>query len=429
MNLYIKKYSFAILRTILLSLIAYLALVLVYCIPTEGTMEKNMRESVSILEDEGDYPILMNFNNSKLDNYADSIMLLIASHTDNNSPFISSLTNTRSNIKDLSPSETLVSLYKDNCIKSSIYESNYQRYWHGYLLLLKPLLYFFDYGTIRSIIASIQTLLFVLVVYNLRDERFLVMPFAIVYLFWNPVSISLSLEYSCVSIITLIGSIIIIKYRDRLSFNDIEKVFLLMGALTSYFDLLTYPIVSLGIPLILYISLKYHDKYDNKFKDIIFISIMWSIGYAVMWSMKWVIASLLTNENTILDAINTIMIRTSNDCEGLLINYLDVLFVDLGSSLQFGWLALVVVSVFVLITLVVKKQNIFKKYLLQLFFIGLYPFIWAYVLKNHSYWHCFFVYRIFSISVFAFAVYVSLLKKDYVDKMLKEDSGYGKNRY
>lgn len=417
----IKKYILAVPKVILLSLIAYFALVLVYCIPTDGRIEKNMQNSVSFFENESDYPQFMDNYNSRLDNWTDSTMLLTASCDENKyNPFISSLMNGNVGVGGLYPSETLVARYSNNYKKGDIYFSYYQRYWHGYLVVLKPLLWLFNYGTIRSILSFVHLFLFISVLYYLKERRYLFFPFLVLFLFWNPTSLSLSLQFSTISIITMSVCLFLLKHNDKITQNKLEHLFLFVGALTSFIDFLTYPIVTLGVPLILYIALNNQDKKRVTMKKLIATSIMWFIGYAVMWSMKWVLATLITDQNIIKDAIENVLYRTSTNSDDGKFTYFDTLYRNLGCSFQYPWFIMVLIYVYYLINISIKNKGVYKESLLPLVFVGLYPFIWALVVQNHTYSHCFFVYRIFSISVFAFTVYVSLFKKYYTDKMIYE---------
>ena len=57
-----------------------LLLLLVNALPT-GQMQKHISESTSVMEAEGDYPMLINgYISSRLDNFTDSIMLVTSAN-------------------------------------------------------------------------------------------------------------------------------------------------------------------------------------------------------------------------------------------------------------------------------------------------------------------------------------------------------------
>lgn len=72
--------------------------------------------------------------------------------------------------------------------------------------------------------------------------------------------------------------------------------FLIIGMLTSFFDFLTYPLFTLGMPLIL-ISVLGTFSSVQKLCDIVKNSIFWGIGYGGMWCGKWMVGSILTGDN------------------------------------------------------------------------------------------------------------------------------------
>lgn len=93
---------------ILLWFIGYLMLALVYCIPTEK-MEKHLQESVSTFVKEGSYPMITDIGISRLDNYTDALMLLVAAYPEKDNVWVSSLYNTRYSNDGENPVQTLVS--------------------------------------------------------------------------------------------------------------------------------------------------------------------------------------------------------------------------------------------------------------------------------------------------------------------------------
>ena len=73
------KIALVAILLILSCLVGYMLLVMAYGIPTDY-MKGNMSESARIIKTEGRYFRTMNRENSQLDNYTDSLMLLTASH-------------------------------------------------------------------------------------------------------------------------------------------------------------------------------------------------------------------------------------------------------------------------------------------------------------------------------------------------------------
>lgn len=125
-----------------------------------------------------------------------------------------------------------------------------------------------------------------------------------------------------------------------------------------------------------------------------------------MWTGKWVLASLLTNENVIKDAFNAILCRSSltgPEGEGV-ISFFEVIkknflaFNFVSHNLFFGTLLLFcLISIFTLKSKYKLLLTSSKKYLLLL----LLPFCWYFIASNHAYIHTWFTNRNFSIILFA----------------------------
>ena len=90
-------------------------------------------------------------------------------------------------------------------------------------------------------------------------------------------------------------------------------MFFVVGGLATFFDLLTVPIITLGIPLTLLILLQNKQDFNIKKSiiEIIKLSILWVIGYVMIFVSKWVIASIILQKDAITVAINQIFFRVN----------------------------------------------------------------------------------------------------------------------
>lgn len=402
-KLKLSKKILVVLAVILICLIlGYLALVAVYCLPRES-MQKNLEESSTYFETEGAYHLLMHGENSQLDNFTDALMLLTAAHPRHSTVFKDAINGEHYSVSAGRLDMGISTVYHENADQLKVVK--YTRYWHGYLVFLKPLLSVFNYGYIRSIMMFVQLGLFVGVALKLsKRESRLVFPFFVTGVFLNLPITAISLQYNTVLIISMLAMLAIMSFEKRLGSENSfcwSLFFLLIGILTSYFDLLTYPLVSLGLPLTLWIVLFFSNKTIDNIKRIVQLSFFWCIGYGGMWSLKWVLGSVITRTNLISDAINQILGRTSSDFMGTRITYFDVIYAQLRSSFQIPWLLLVVVSIVLFVFFARKTKTINWTVILTFGMLGLYPLVWYFVLKNHSYIHSWFTYRELAITNFA----------------------------
>lgn len=67
-----------------------------------------------------------------------------------------------------------------------------------------------------------------------------------------------------------------------------------MGISTAYFDFLTYPLVTFGIPMIFCILINEKNTCEN-WKEMPIMGIHWGIGYLGMWAEKWLIGTVITS--------------------------------------------------------------------------------------------------------------------------------------
>lgn len=404
----IKKILFVPVLMLLLCLSGYLMLVLVYCIP-EDTMKTKMQESANIFQREGSYSYITNYDVLQLDNFTDSLMLLTASNPKNESVWKAAIHTSNCIIDGCDPCQTLLYLYKENVTDANLITKPYSRYWHGYLIFLKPLLYFFNYPTLRYIMMFVQTGLFTLLVIKLAEKnKALIIPVFLTWIFLNPVVIMMSLQFNSVFIVTFTAMLIIAykngKWKDKPLYIW-GIFFLITGACTSYLDLLTYPLVTLGLPVLLWFSLNYSVSLKENLKKIVCISVFWTTGYSVMWASKWILGSIITRENILKDAKDSIQFRTSSSLNEQSFNFADVISNQFKSSYNIIWICLILAFLFVLIKRM-KKQML--NILVPCLFVAAYPFVWYTVLKNHSFIHSFFTYRELAITLYAVLAFITV---------------------
>lgn len=397
-------------------------IVLAYTLPQERIKE-NVAKSAILFENEGTYPQLIYGNqDSQLDNWTDALMLLVAAECDRTNVVRSAMLNTYTSVSDLSPAESLVAIVnKQVQSNQEVYTANYGRYWHGYNIYLKPLLCFFDYQTIRYIIMYTQIVLFVALFATAGKQKrmLLVIPLLSVYLFCNPLVTMQSLQLSTIMTLILI-QILCFLVREKTYLSSPGSVitqFIVFGCLTSYFDLLTYPLASLCIPLAYWVCLVSPGQKITDILALIFKSAAaWGFAYVCMWSSKWCIATLLTGENVIRNAFNQAVQRTSYSNEAESICYESIVKLNIQTPNQILVLiplvATVTLIVFSIIYKVYKEGSHFVLMLIRravstLFGIALLaftPFLWFAVFSEHSYQHFWFTYRELSITLYCMSL-------------------------
>ena len=386
--------------------LGYFLLVLVYCIPTKK-MEINLKESAAIFVEEGTYPQKINsYIDSRLDNWTDSLMLLTAVREDSEPAYISAALNSRNLISDKNPCESLIQIYAEKNT-DNLKSVKYGRYWHGYLVFLKPLLLFFDYGEIRYINMFVQMLLFAFaaVLLSKKERGLYILPLALSWLFLNPLSTMLSIQFSIVTSIVFSQIIVMLIFEDKYYKKPFLVVmnFFVLGCIVNYFDLLTYPFVALGIPLAYWFNaceLKKRSNIISVFGNIAKYCVAWVCGYGGMWIGKWLLGSIVTGENILSDAMNQVAVRTDNT-----VAQEEFSFTELMGRLFYASNKLVICfAIFAIVLLVIygmfkKKIKISLNSFVVCSIIGAMPFVWYAVLGNHSWIHFWFAYRELAIFI------------------------------
>ena len=406
----------------------YLLLVLVFCLPL-GRINNNVLESATSFN--GEYTVLVKDNiTTKTDDYTDALMLLTAKDNTDRNPFTSSIYIYHLDGGDVGDDPDTVITDLNNLEYAS---DSYNRYWHGYLLFLKPLLMFFNYQQIQVLISFAVLALIVLVIYLLqkKDLSKYIIPYTITMVLMFPATIMLSMQYFAIFAIFNLAIVVILLFFDKiLKTKNFFYLFLTIGMLTCYFDLLTYPVVTLGIPLLIWLILLNKEKVLSLKKNIgqiVLGSVAWGIGYFGIWFGKWALGCVITGKNLISSALGQAEYRASSTTALEEISRFDPIikvFENIFTSPAVFVLVLLVILI--LILLITKKIEFNKRKIknnLWMFIVALIPLVWYMALANHSLWHMFFTYRTMMVLVFAIGCYIiSILEKPEKLKK-KKDNG------
>ena len=199
------------------------------------------------------------------------------------------------------------------CLPQEHFHAYYFRYWHGYQTIMRPLLSFTDYDGMRKINKYLQPFLFAVLIYLFcrRKAYGLILGWLLSYLILNPEAMPYSIAYSVIYYISVISSIILLSCKEKIEQHIGWPIFFMMiGITTNYFDFLTYPIVSLAVPLTILFYLEPAKNYDEMHKKLFVFGGCWVFGYAGMWILKWLLVYMFVDENIFRDVLNAINIRT-----------------------------------------------------------------------------------------------------------------------
>lgn len=402
------------------------ALTAAYSIPTTRINE-NISQSAELLEKEGLYPSVYTGVSSQLDNFTDSLMLHTAGYELTESPLEEAALINRLECVDYH--HALDSLLADVYNTGREFDDiSYCRYWHGYLSFLKPMLTMFNYGQIRTINTVIQyglvILLFALLIK--RKLYLYTIPTVLLLGFQGMTVTGMSLQYSNVFYVYIIGMILLLLFYDRWKESSGMLIyFTVLGVMTAYMDLLTYPLVTFGVPVALLLVLEGKRTFFQQIKTIVICGITWVIGFAGMWLGKGVLGSLITRKNIFTDMFGAVKDRSVGFREDItLFSALSRNVISFVKS-YFSVFAVLFCIVFLVLIIcrICKTKKIFDTVNnLGFLLIAVSPLCWYLVLKQHSHIHHWFTYREFLITVFAFSVMLVKMFLDTFPKSSKNDT-------
>lgn len=389
-------------------------------------IQQNAEESAIILFDEGNPNKILDM---KFDNYTDALMINTAYSIDPQHPFESILLarknylpGTEQMIHQDANGELVSSidggfnilgeLYKT--VQKDIRESyEYARYWHGYLVFLRPALLFLNISQIKVIMGIMLAVLAFYLLLSLYKK----IPTKFCYIILLGLAFSdfflmgLTLQGVMTFFISIIASILICKRFDKI--KSIGSYFMVIGMVTCFLDLLTHPIITLGIPMIVYLLLKQEKEeitLTEAIKIIIINSILWGIGYVITNLTKWILVDIFYQRNIINIALTQFLYRSqavNSNTSGLVG---EAIIRNFGKAGIRTILYLGVLLIYVVIYLIRNYKEIhfdIKKSLPYLI-VSFMPIAWYVLMNNHDVEHDYFTYR--GLVVFYIGIGIFLLK-------------------
>lgn len=388
--------NFALTYLILLAVFTGLS-TLAYMIPNELIVE-NVKVSERMLKDEGLSRAVAGIPFYKYDTFTDALMLNITLAADDRSAFEGAMLNPYYYGHDEVIAHYDIGLMLSNGQKDGLVRDSYGRYWQGYLLPLRTLSMWMSLRGIRILNYILLTLLFLIsckVIYHVIGWR-VTLIYVLSMLFVNFPMIPGSLQFSsCFYIMTI--SIILLLSQPIFVRNTActSLAFFVIGAVTSYFDFLTVPVVTLGIPLAL-LLFSGRTEFRSKQKAVVVLSLCWFAGYALLWASKWMLVMLTTDYDMLGNAVSAAGYRMSHELPSFTAKFYE-------RYLSLGIIGVVVIAA--LIIFWIRKYGHFRSsgYLLA---IALLTPLWYAVLPNHSIVHFWFTWRALMVPFFCCAVFM-----------------------
>lgn len=393
-------------------IIAFILVVLAYMLPV-GAMHQHAVESLPVFEAEGISPTLISgFQSTYLDTYTDMTMILTAVYEGKESVLDKAMGGLRYGYGESNIFEEGVRYLSGEREGQTV---SYARYWHGWIVFLKPLLLFLNYSEIRMLNFILQTVLVIFLLKEMYDNecmRRYIIPFVSALMVIMPLSTAMCMGLAILYYVILVSLILFIRYNQWL----IEKrwipfYFMVVGIVTSFVDLVTYPLTTMGLLLVTCKLLNQSQEKESglrEWRNSACLVISWCIGYLSMWTGKWLIGSITTDENVLKDAVLMVLYRASYESgEGgstVEIRVGDVISRNLGVLCNPIYICMFVCVAVIIIAYSIKDniRIVESKYeMVLLFIIGFFPLIWYMCIGNHSYIHYWMTYKSLSITAYA----------------------------
>lgn len=295
-------------------------------------------------------------------------------------------------------------------------ESNgsYPRYWHGYLVFLRPLLVLFNVTQIRLLLQVVFFSMMAFVIARLALAKgssgamagvLLMVSFAALGAAQAaetlPIAPSFLLSiFGCICVLRLSSMRLGItekKFSERFT---LFCLFGIMGALTVFFDFLDNPILTLCVPLSLYL---FCEKSNLTLKRVLcvlcFSMLGWCLGYGLLWIAKWLLAGVVTGHAVLENALGQAAFRSGVTAAGaetggairaIWENIKSLGFMKYAYALT-GFLAVACVALAMMLRMSSSKRIVVRGStlgtLIGLLAVSALPYLWYATLSNHSIVH------------------------------------------
>ena len=401
----INEVSKYILVFIVMLIIFCISMIITYSLPNES-IRKNVSESLDVATKNDINPLFgEKVQGALLDEYTDLLILNTALNK-GMSPNQSVLQRAFENSNYYSEINQTIAI-KESLDNPNLYnKTEYSRYWHGIQVIIRPLLMVFNYEEIRYIFYLLMTFLLVCSSYliyrnvSLYHAISYIISLASICIFIIPSSI----QYMGIFTVSILGviavNILYLKGKERLY----PYLFVIIGCCAVFFDLLTTPVISIGLPLlnIVMIDAKRGEKVGKIFKKILKYSIIWAVSYGATFVSKWLIASVVLKRDAVTSAINQLFFRFNgyeeHPTSRIRANIHNIKYLACNKVFVLFYVTIFLVWIVEFIKRGKKIKDIIKYVLLYLF-IALYPYIWYFAIAGHSMTHGWFTHRAQVVSI------------------------------
>lgn len=405
-----------VLTFALTALLCFGLLTTVNLIP-RSMVEKQIRESAEFFREKPLFENLIEEKNcTMVDNYADCILTNIIYCMDSHNPFLGTVKASYYGKEHVEVNENLYLAVSNHYVGNI----DYSRYWHGSMVVLRPLLCVFSIVGVRGVLTVLLVLLLVGVCAMLIKSGH---PAPAIILAVSMLMVQAWVSAFCIEYITtflvMLSVLLCVIRKERqkqITEGEYLRLFVVSGVITCFVDFLTTETITITMPLLFLFLLKQEKGMMRALKEELLFGIKsmlaWGMAYAFMFLAKWGISALVLGSEAFLEAFSEAGYRiggtvTSNNTNlGRVLGLGEQLSATLWKNLQHLFalptatspgliylIAIGVSGVLFAIWYLFRKNEHLGALPGLLVIIGLVPYVRFLTLRNHSYIHCFFTYR------------------------------------
>ncbi|MBP3205473.1 MAG: hypothetical protein J6M66_08625 [Lachnospiraceae bacterium] len=380
----------------------------------QSAIRRNMLQSAEFLcEGELFGDAIDGIAGSRIDRYADSILLGIVWQYDPEDRLGSVMRSAYYHVPYQNENENLLAAVTEGKAANQ----QYLRYWHGSIAVVRPLLTVMSLEEIYRfngivLIGSAMLLIIVLLRRHGYTPAAGLLAGMILTSAWF---VPCSLEYTWMFLLMLIDSLIILGLAWMGKREWYGIAFLCFGMIANFFDFLTTETLTLTVPLLLVLwvekrkegiypaVLEDRIRIQRKAEPVIIRALgAWGVGYAANWILKWVLASWVLGENVspyvaghVAERIGMTgqgAVGSGRYLAGTLLRNVKCLFpIEYGMGGILAWIMLMLGCLY--LAFVYRKDGVDNRQVLRYAMIAAIPYVRYLILLNHSYLHYFFTYR------------------------------------
>ena len=434
------------------TIVICIALLFLTALIPQNALQKNMERSSDYYNNHQTFDHVTDYMFlGRQDNYADCILTNIIYHIDQNDLVKSILSASYYNPEDEGV-QTSFAYAVGNKVEPNV---DYSRYWHGSMVLLRPLFIIFDIEGVRmvlGILILIMTVWFEVLLFKNHYSVFGVC-YAIGLMLVSVWMCAFCVEYAMPFVVMSVELPVLFvlltrAYEKEDVQNDKVKrdehklgnqkadehksdnykpevilwaVLACAGIVTAFVDFLTTETITFTMAYVLYLIVKNrHNQMRTVKEELIYLvksGIVWLVSYGLMIALKWVLALIVLGKDAFFNALSQAALRISGDAtlgnvtgaevvsdyeriSGALWRNIGCIYpfkstMSYGTAMIFILLVgLVVFSIWYLFR--EKAKSCINKVMVM---VSLIPVLRFLVLNNHSYIHFFFTYRALLVSV------------------------------